>query len=293
MSQNPVVAGVGLVPFTKPGASDPYFVMGAEAARRALADAGIDYRRIEQAYVGYVYGDSTCGQRALYPVGMSGIPIVNVNNNCSTGSTALFLARQAVASGAADCVMALGFEQMKPGAIGSYYNDRPTPFELFDRVCDELVGQPEVPLAIRYFGGAGMAHMEKYGTKAETFAKIRAKASRHAARNPAALFRKEVSVEEVMASPVLIGPLTRLMSCPPTCGAAAAIVCSEEFAEANGLDSRVRIVAQAMTCSTLTSLRKSATGFLAAWRLALTRIFAKVSARVPYFSMCAMPAPPK
>jgi len=250
MSQNPVVAGVGLVPFTKPGASDPYFVMGAEAARRALADAGIDYRRIEQAYVGYVYGDSTCGQRALYPVGMSGIPIVNVNNNCSTGSTALFLARQAVASGAADCVMALGFEQMKPGAIGSYYNDRPTPFELFDRVCDELVGQPEVPLAIRYFGGAGMAHMEKYGTKAETFAKIRAKASRHAARNPAALFRKEVSVEEVMASPVLIGPLTRLMSCPPTCGAAAAIVCSEEFAEANGLDSRVRIVAQAMTTDT-------------------------------------------
>ncbi len=250
MSQNPVIIGVGLVPFAKPGACDPYFVMGGEAARRALADAGIGYGRVEQAYVGYVYGDSTCGQRALYPVGMTGIPIVNVNNNCSTGSTALYLARQAVESGAADCVMALGFEQMKPGAIGPHYNDRPSPFDPFDMVCDELVSEREVPLAIRYFGGAGMAHMEKYGTRAETFAKIRAKASRHAANNPMALFRREVTVEEVMASPVLIGPLTRLMACPPTCGAAAALVCSEAFAKANGLDSRVKIVAQAMTTDT-------------------------------------------
>jgi len=250
MSQTVVVAGVGMVPFTKPGTSEPYYDMGAEAARRALADAGIDYKLVQQAYVGYVYGDSTCGQRALYPVGMTGIPVINVNNNCSTGSTALFLARQAVQSGAADCVIALGFEQMKPGALGSYFHDRPSPFQPFDTVCDELVGQPDVPLAIRYFGGAGMAHMEKYGTKAETFAKIRAKASRHAMNNPVALFRKEVTVEEVMASPVLIGPMTRLMACPPTCGAAAAIVCSEKFAKQHGLDSRVKIVAQAMTTDT-------------------------------------------
>jgi len=245
-----VVSGVGMVPFAKPGSSAPYFEMGADAVRRALADAGIDYRKVQQAYVGYVYGDSTCGQRALYPVGMTGIPVINVNNNCSTGSTALFLARQAVESGAAECVLALGFEQMKPGALGSYFNDRPTPFEPFDQICDELVGENEIPMAIRYFGGAGMAHMEKYGTKAETFAKIRAKASRHAANNPVALFRKEVSVEEVMASPVLMGPLTRLMACPPTCGAAAAIICSEAFAKANGLDHRVKIAAQAMTTDT-------------------------------------------
>ncbi|MGQ0700218.1 MAG: lipid-transfer protein [Panacagrimonas sp.] len=250
MSQTVVVAGVGMVPFTKPGTSEPYYDMGAEAARRALADAGVDYKLVQQAYVGYVYGDSTCGQRALYPVGMTGIPVINVNNNCSTGSTALFLARQAVQSGAADCVIALGFEQMKPGALGSYFHDRPSPFQPFDTVCDELVGQPDVPLAIRYFGGAGMAHMEKYGTKAETFAKIRAKASRHAMNNPVALFRKEVTVEEVMASPVLIGPMTRLMACPPTCGAAAAIVCSEKFAKAHSLDSRVKIIAQAMTTDT-------------------------------------------
>ena len=250
MSETVVVAGVGMVPFAKPGASAPYFEMGADAARKALEDAGISYSLVQQAYVGYVYGDSTCGQRALYPVGMTGIPVINVNNNCSTGSTALYLARQAIQSGAAECVIALGFEQMKPGALGSYYHDRPTPFEPFDRVCDELVGQPDVPLAIRYFGGAGMAHMEKYGTKAETFAKIRAKASRHAAKNPVAMFRKEVSVEEVMAAPVLIGTMTRLMACPPSCGAAAAILCSASFARKHGLDSRVKIVAQAMTTDT-------------------------------------------
>ena len=88
-----LVAGVGMIPFVKPGANAPYPVMAAEAGRLALADAGVEYDDIQQAYVGYVYGDSTSGQKALYALGMSGIPIVNVNNNCSTGSTALFLAR--------------------------------------------------------------------------------------------------------------------------------------------------------------------------------------------------------
>jgi acetyl-CoA acetyltransferase len=112
---------------------------------------------VQQAYAGYVYGDSTAGQCALYGVGMSGIPIIDVNNNCSTGSTALFLARQAVQSGAAECVLALGFEHMKPGALGAVFDDRPSPFEPFDRVTDELVGHGDTPLALRYFGGAGLA----------------------------------------------------------------------------------------------------------------------------------------
>ncbi|RCX11729.1 lipid-transfer protein [Extensimonas vulgaris] len=257
MSHKVIVAGVGMIPFAKPGASDFYHVMGEKAARQALADAGVDYGAIQQAFVGYVYGDSTCGQRALYPVGMTGIPIINVNNNCSTGSSALFLARQAVESGAADCVLALGFEQMEPGAIKAKFTDRPTPFEEFDRVTDALVGHPEIPLALRYFGGAGKAHMDKYGTKLETFAAIRAKASRHAVNNPLALFRKEVTVQEVMESPaVWPGVMTRLMACPPTCGAAAAVVCSEEYAKKHGLNTQVKIVAQAMTTdfpSTFTS----------------------------------------
>ena len=250
-----IVAGVGMIPFAKPGASAPYHQMGAQAARLALEDAGVDYAQIRQAYAGYVYGDSTCGQRALYEVGMSGIPVINVNNNCSTGSSALFLAHQAVASGAADCVLALGFEQMKPGALGTQFDDRPSPFERFDALADELVGEPEIPLAIRYFGGAGLAHMRQYGTKLSTFAKIRAKASRHAANNPLALFRKVVSEDEVLASPAIWpGVMTRLMACPPTCGAAAAVLCSEDYARRHGLRSDVRIRAQAMTTDTPTTV---------------------------------------
>lgn len=243
-----LVAGVGMIPFAKPGASEAYPVMGATAARLALADAGLDYGKVQQAYAGYVYGDSTAGQRALYDVGMTGIPIVNVNNNCSTGSTALFLARQAVESGTVDCALALGFEQMVPGALGTVFTDRPSPLERFDAVTDDLAGRPEVPMALRYFGGAGQEYMQRHGIGIEVFAKIRAKASRHAARNPLALFRKEVTAEEVLQSPVMWpGVMTRLMACPPTCGAAAALLVSEEFARRNGLRTDVAVLAQAMT----------------------------------------------
>ncbi len=240
-----------MIPFAKPGASAAYDTMGADATIAALADAGVAYPEIEQAYVGYVYGDSTAGQKTLYRVGMTGIPVVNVNNNCSTGSTALYLARQAVESGAVDCALALGFEQMAPGALTAKFTDRPTPFDDFDRETDTLVGQPEIPLAIRYFGGAGLSHMKKYGTTLETFAKIRAKASRHATNNPLALFRREVTVDEVLASPTLMpGVMTRLMACPPTCGAAAAIVVSDDYARKRNLDTTVSIAAQAMTTDT-------------------------------------------
>jgi sterol carrier protein 2 len=248
MASRAYVAGVGMIPFVKPGANAPYHVMGAEATRLALSDAGLDYSLIQQAYVGYVYGDSTCGQRALYPVGMTGIPVVNVNNNCSTGSTALFLARQAIESGAADCVLALGFEQMKPGALGAVFTDRPSAFDEFDAAADKLVDAPGVPLALRYFGGAGLSHMKKYGTPLESFAKVRAKASRHAKNNPLALFRKELTTEDVMNDQVVWpGVMTRLMACAPTCGGAAAVLVSEKFASQRGLRKDVRIAAQAMT----------------------------------------------
>jgi acetyl-CoA acetyltransferase len=251
MNRSVYVAGVGMVPFAKPGTSDQYPEMASNALRACLADAGLDYDAVQQAYAGYVYGDSTAGQRALYEVGMTGIPIVNVNNNCSTGSTALFLARQAVESGAVECVLALGFEQMTPGALQSTWTDRPAPLGVFNDVTDQLVGHSEIPMALRWFGGAGLAHMKEFGTPLETFAKIRAKASRHAANNPVALFRNVVTEEDVMRSPVIWpGALTRLMACPPTCGAAAAILCSEEFARRRGLNMRVRIRAQAMTTDT-------------------------------------------
>ncbi|EAQ44528.1 putative lipid transfer protein [Roseobacter sp. MED193] len=234
--------------FAKPGQNAPYTEMGAAALRDALADAGLPYDAVEQAYAGYVYGDSTCGQAVLYKVGMTGIPVMNVNNNCSTGSTALFMARQAVQSGAVDVALALGFEHMQPGALTSHWTDRPSPFDAFDSETDDLVGRPEIPLALRYFGGAGKSHMEKYGSSLTDLARIRAKASRHAVNNPLALFRSELTPEDVLQSPMIWdGVMTRLMACPPTCGAAAAIVVSDTYAKKHGLNQAVRIKGQAMT----------------------------------------------
>ena len=241
-----IVAGVGMVAFGKPGASENYDVMGEQAIREALSDSGLNFSDIEQAYAGYVYGDSTCGQKVIYRVGMTGIPVFNVNNNCSTGSSALYMARQAVESGLVDCALAVGFEQMQPGALGSVWDDRPGPFDDFDTSCNAIFVS-EAPLALRYFGGAGKSHMDKYGTEISDFAKIRAKASRHAMNNPKALFRTELSEGDVLQSPEMIpGVMTRLMACPPTCGAAAAILVSEDFAKKHGLRSDVKIIAQSM-----------------------------------------------
>lgn len=243
-----LVAGVGMIPFSKPGQSASYHEMGAQAVRLALEDAGLGYAMVEQAYAGYVFGDSTSGQRALYEVGMTGIPIINVNNNCSTGSTALFLARQAIQSGAVQCALAVGFEQMRPGAIVAGWTDRPSVFGRYDDLTDELVGAPEIPLALRYFVGAGREHMQRYGTPLTTFAKVRAKASRHAVNNPMSVLRREVSEQEVMEAAVIFpGVMTRLMACPPTCGGAAAVLVSEEFARKHGIASKVAILGQAMT----------------------------------------------
>ena len=249
MSNKVLVAGVGMIQFSKPGASASYTEMGAQAAQQALLDAGLSYELIQEAYCGYVFGDSTCGQTALYDVGLTGVPIINVNNNCSTGSTALYMARQAIASGQADCVLALGFEQMQPGALKSNWPDRPRTRARFMHVVDELTGDvDDLPSTIRTFGGAGREHMQKYGTRLETFAAIRAKASRHAANNPLALFRKALTTDDVMNDTVLWpGVMTRLMACPPTCGGAAAVLVSEDFAKRRGLRQDVAILAQSMT----------------------------------------------
>ena len=94
------VIGNGMTKFYKPGKHDKdYPELAKQAILRALRDAGIGYEKVQSAYAGYVYGDSVCGQRALYTVGMTGIPVINVNNNCSTGSSALYLAASAVRNG--------------------------------------------------------------------------------------------------------------------------------------------------------------------------------------------------
>lgn len=241
------IAGVGMVKFCKPGTQEPYRVMAIKAVKAALEDAGIDYRLVQQAFASYVYGDSTSGQHALYGVGMSGIPIINVNNNCSSGSTALFLARQAVLSGAVECALAVGFEEMQPGAIGSVWNDRESPFDPMLQRLDEVADAPEGPLALRMFGSAGTAYIERYGANPDIFARVSVKTRSHAVKNPFSMFTHPLTLEEVMAAPLIYPPyLTRLMACPPSCGAAAVIVCSEAFARKHGTAGGVEIIGQSM-----------------------------------------------
>ncbi|RJF94594.1 lipid-transfer protein [Oleomonas cavernae] len=241
------VIGVGMTKFAKPGASDEYHIMARDAGRLALADAGISYDEIEQVYAGYVYGDSTCGQRAAYTLGMTGIPVFNVNSNCSTGSSALYLARQAVESGMVECALALGFEKMARGALAAAFNDRESPMQPQAEMMVEVQGLSRAPGAAQMFGGAGREYRWKHGTKRETFGKIAEKARLHASRNPYALFNQVLSLDEIMASEEVFDPLTRFQCCPPTCGAGAAVLCSDDFAARHGITDAVYIAGQAMT----------------------------------------------
>ena len=242
------VIGVGMVPFVKPGRHEPYEVMAGKAIRAALADAGIDYGEVEQAYASYVYGDSTCGQTALYGVGMSGIPVFNVNNNCSSGSTALFLARQAVESGAVACALAFGFEEMRAGALGSGWDDRTAPLDLFEQKLNMLYPHvPAAPIALRVFGAAANEYLTNTGADPDIFAKVAVKTRNHAVNNPYALFTQRLTVDDVMTAPLIYPDhLTRLEACPPSCGAAAVLVASAAFAHRHGIRNAVTIRAQAM-----------------------------------------------
>ena len=247
---NAYVAGVDMVKFAKPGQQKSYREMASAAILGAVHEAGIDSSLIEQAYGGYIYGDSTCAQHAVYDAFMTGIPVINVNNNCSSGSTALYLARQAVESGAVECALAFGFEEMQPGALGSHWDDRESPFDNFMKVLDDA-DYPEAPLALRCFGAAGHHYMKTYDAKPDLFAKVAVKTRNHAIVNPFALFTNPLSVEDVMEAPALyLDYLTRLMCCPPTCGAGAAVICSEDFAKRHNVQGRVEIVAQAMATDT-------------------------------------------
>ena len=247
MSNKVFVAGVGMVKFTKPGKSEMYDVMAAKAANTALQDAGVDYKQVQQAFAGYVMGDTCSGQTALYNVGLTGIPIINVNNACSSGSTALYLARQAVLSGQVDVALAVGFEQMNPGALAGGYNDRTPTTARHDAATKAARGwHDQLPQGFQYFGGAGSEYMEKYNVTAELFGKVSVKARTHAMRNPYALFTDPLTLEQVMTSRPIFGPLTLLMCCPPTCGAAAAVVVSEAYAKKHGLTNTVEIAGMGM-----------------------------------------------
>ena len=243
------VVGVGMTKFEKPGRREgwDYPDMARESGTKALQDAGIDYSEVEQGYVGYVAGDSTSGHRALYELGMTGIPIVNVNNNCSTGSTALYLAAQAIRGGLADCVIALGFEKMQPGSLQGGAEDRESPMGKHVKALAEI-DEFAFPVAPWMFGAAGREHMKKYGTTAEHFAKIGYKNHKHSVNNPYAQFQDEYTLDDILAAKMISDPLTKLQCSPTSDGSGAAIVASEEYVDKHGLAGQaVEIVGQAMT----------------------------------------------
>ena len=244
MSNKVYVIGVGMTKFEKPGRREgwDYPQMAKESGNKALDDAGIPFEEVEQAHVGFMYGESTSGQRAIYELGMTGIPITNVNNNCSTGSTALYLAAGAIRGGLADCTLALGFEKMQPGSLTTSYEDREQPLMNHIQALAEM-REFAFPPAPWMFGAAGLEHNEKYGSTPEHFARIAEKNHRHSANNPYAQFQDVYTLEEVYAE----AGLTRLMCSPTSDGSGAAVLASENFVERHGLGDRaVEIVGQAM-----------------------------------------------
>uniref|UniRef100_A0A1L8EE39 Sterol carrier protein 2 n=1 Tax=Haematobia irritans TaxID=7368 RepID=A0A1L8EE39_HAEIR len=276
------VVGVGMTKFEKPGRRSDvdYPDYAKEAIKKALVDAKISYNEVQQATVGYVYGDSTSGQRALYEVGMTGIPVFNVNNNCSTGSSALYLGKQIIESGNADCVLAFGFEKMERGSLSAKYFDRANPMERHITEMSEMAEIGPGPMAAQIFGNAGKEHMKKYGTKPEHFGKIAWKNHKHSVNNPYSQFRDEYTLEQIMKSPTVVeGVLTKLQCCPTSDGAGAAILASEAFVHRFGLESQaVEIVGMEMASdpeSTFTgkSLMKIAGYDMT--KMAATRLFGK------------------
>lgn len=250
--QSVYVPGFGMTSFAKPGQGESYVTMGATAVLLALIDAGLSSEEIEQAYAGFLYGDSCCGHRVLYEAGMMGNPIFNVKNNCSTGTSAIYLARQAIAPGTIDAAMVVSFEHMQRGALSEIWNDRPTPLEPFKSIAYEHYGMDEsVPLTLALFACAWKDYRSRYNISEKLFgdllSKITVKTRRHAVNNSKVVIRDPVTAEDVVNTPVFCEPITRLSACPPTCGATEAIHVSEKFAKKHSLYVDVKIGAQALT----------------------------------------------
>lgn len=242
------VIGVGMTKFDKPGTKEgDYPDWAKEAGEKALADAGIPYEDVEEAFAGYCYGDSTYGQRAIYQLGLTGIPVVNVNNNCSTGSSALYLARRAVKGGLVDCALAVGFEKMEKGSLGMKYTDRTPALDKHMGRMFEVRDPEESPFAPQMFGNAGRDHMDKYGSKPEHFAWIGWKNHKHSVNNPYAQFQDEYTLDEIKDARMIHEPLTKLQCSPTSDGAAAVIVASEKYVDEHDLwDRAVEIAGQSM-----------------------------------------------
>ncbi|KAI9712620.1 MAG: hypothetical protein M1812_006800 [Candelaria pacifica] len=232
-SPTPVyILGVGLTKFTKPSPKTDYTELGYEAGLKCLLDSHLNYDHIEAGIACYAYGDSTCGQRVFYQFGLTSIPIYNVNNNCSTGSTGLNLARTLIRSGERNCVLVIGFEKMFAGSLQSFFKDRTSPTGRIADMMVETRGVTNSPGAAQMFGNAGKEYMEKYGATPTDFAEIARINHLHSSKNPYSQFRTPYTLSEILSSPTIHPPLTKLQCCPTSDGAAAAIIVSQSFLDA-------------------------------------------------------------
>ncbi|KAI9044516.1 acetyl-CoA acetyltransferase [Aspergillus affinis] len=229
---NAYVLGVGMAAFLKPRATRMYTELAFEAGIKAMLDSHITYDDVEAGVACYTSGSTCSGQRVFYQFGMTDIPIYNTNNACATGSTGLHLARTFVKSGAHDCVMVVGFEQMNAGPLVSNVTDRPTPLDLSVDLMQSTWGKNDAPRNPQMFGNAGREYIEKYGASPEDFAEIARISHEHSSRNPYAQFRNVYSLEEIQKSPMIYYPLTKLQCSPTSDGAAAAIIVSQKFLDA-------------------------------------------------------------
>lgn len=156
------VLGVGMTKFVKPRGKIDYIELGYEAAIKALLDAHITYDDVDQGVACYCYGDSTSGQRVFYQFGMTGIPIYNTNNNCATASTGIVMARNAIAYGAADCVLVVGFEKMSPGSLGTIWTDRANPTGTAMDMLATFRQPTKAPSAIQLFAAVAEEYIREY-----------------------------------------------------------------------------------------------------------------------------------
>ena len=212
-----VIAGVGLHPFGR-FPEKTVHDLARTAVFEAFEDAGVGYKDIQAAYFGHVYYEGmSAGEVALHELGLTGIPIVNVENACSSGSTGLWLAFWAVASGMFDIVLAFGAEKVPRGPVTITGADSPERFIGADFMMAAYA------LMMREY-------MARYGTPEEAFAKVSVKAHKNASINPYAHYKKVFSLEDVLNSRMISDPLTLYQCCPTSEGASAAVVCTREIA---------------------------------------------------------------
>jgi len=201
-----VIAGVGIHKFGR--YQDKTFEqLGQEAVRMALRDANnMSFKDVQIAFCGHMHGGTGAGHRVLSGIGLTGIPIVNVETACASGATALQQAANGIAAGLYDVALALGVEKMPRGMLSG-------------------LGVNPVGFALR-----ATRHMALYGTTEQQLARVSEKNHRNAVHNPYAMYQKALSAEEILNSPIVCYPLRLLMFCAPNEGAAAAILCSRDVA---------------------------------------------------------------